>query len=149
MPRNTGGRKFKRKKKFSGVNQKRNREIVEKGPGQDYAKLTAALGEYRFRCITTDGEEKLAEVPGSFRRRYWFYAEDVVLVSIRSFEPRKCDILHKYNPSEIQTLTAEGKLPMLVKLDEENKQELMEEMEAPIENHNSDGEYETIDVEGL
>ena len=147
MPRNTGGRKFKRKKKFTGANQKRNREIEEKGPGQDYAKLTSALGEYRFRCITTDGEERLAEVPGSFRKRYWFYAEDVVLVSIRSFEPRKCDILHKYNPTEIQTLTANGKLPMLEKLDNEQKEEILEEMEEP--RGDSDGEYETIDVEGL
>ena len=147
MPRNTGGRKFKRKKKFTGANQKRNREIEEKGPGQDYAKLTAALGEYRFRCITTDGEERLAEVPGSFRKRYWFYAEDVVLVSIRSFEPRKCDILHKYNPTEIQTLTANGKLPMLEKLDNEQKEEILEEMEE--QRGDSDGEYETIDVEGL
>ena len=147
MPRNTGGRKFKRKKKFTGANQKRNREIEEKGPGQDYAKLTAALGEYRFRCITTDGEERLAEVPGSFRKRYWFYAEDVVLVSIRSFEPRKCDILHKYNPTEIQTLTANGKLPMLETLDNEQKQEILEELEEP--RGDSDGEYETIDVEGL
>lgn len=147
MPRNTGGRKFKRKKKFTGGNQKRNREIEEKGPGQDYAKLTAALGEYRFRCITTDGEERLAEVPGSFRKRYWFYAEDVVLVSIRSFEPRKCDILHKYNPTEIQTLTANGKLPMLETLDNEQKQEILEELEEP--RGDSDGEYETIDVEGL
>ena len=147
MPRNTGGRKFKRKKKFTGANQKRNREIEEKGPGQDYAKLTAALGEYRFRCITTDGEERLAEVPGSFRKRYWFYAEDVVLVSIRSFEPRKCDILHKYNPTEIQTLTANGKLPMLEKLENEQKEEILEELEEP--RGDSDGEYETIDVEGL
>jgi translation initiation factor 1A len=148
MPRNNnGGRKFKRKKKFTGANQKRNREIEEKGPGQDYAKLTAALGEYRFRCITTDGEERLAEVPGSFRKRYWFYAEDVVLVSIRSFEPRKCDILHKYNPTEIQTLTANGKLPMLETLDNEQKEEILEELEES--KGDSDGEYETIDVEGL
>ena len=96
MPNNRGGKKFKRGKKFSNFSRQ-TRELVYKQNDQEYARLDRNLGERRFEIMCSDGIQRIAHVPGSFAKRLWFNVGDYALVSMRSFEPNKCDILYKYN----------------------------------------------------
>jgi len=112
MPNNRGGKKFKRGKKFSNFT-KQTRELVYKQTDQEYARLDRNLGERRFEIMCSDGVQRIAHVPGSFAKRLWFNAGDYALVSMRSFEPNKCDILYKYNSNEIEQLRSENKLGCL------------------------------------
>tara|TARA_Y100000813_G_C24162860_1_gene352850 strand:+ start:2440 stop:2976 length:537 start_codon:yes stop_codon:yes gene_type:complete len=128
MPRkNPGGRKFRRSKKFGGFREK---DLKEKEHGQKYGFLTSALGNMRFECLCDDGVVRLAHVPGSFRGRYYFRKEDHVLVSIRSFEQNKCDILHRYQEEHVRLLTSKGALDAIHAKDQPN---LMDEMELESE----------------
>lgn len=113
MPNNRGGKKFKRGKKFSNFNSRQTRELVYKQSDQEYARLDRNLGERRFEIMCSDGIQRIAHVPGSFAKRLWFNVGDYVLVSMRSFEPNKCDILYKYNSNEIEQLRSENKLGSL------------------------------------
>ena len=113
MPNNRGGKKFKRGKKFSNFGSKQTRELVYKQNEQEYARLDRNLGERRFEITCSDGVQRIGHVPGSFAKRLWFNVGDYALVSMRSFEPNKCDFLYKYNTNEIQQLRSENKLGSL------------------------------------
>jgi len=125
MPRNSkGGKKFKRTKKFTaGI---KNREMVYKQPEQLYAILEKNHGNLVFDCTCDDNKGRRAVVAGSFRKRVWFREGDVVLVSIRSFEPHKCDILYKYNPAEIEILKNQNLFNYLLDKQPEDMEELVE-----------------------
>ncbi len=122
--KNSGGKKFRRSKKFAGAF--RERELPEKATGQKYGKLILALGNMQFQCLCDDGIIRRAHVPGSFYRRYYFRKDDHVLVSIRSFEQEKCDLLHKYHDDHVRQLASEGHLDFI---DAYEKESLPMEME--------------------
>lgn len=142
MPKNGGGKKFKRGKKFSS--NQRQRELPEKAEGQQYAVLTAKRGDCRFDCMTANKQICSARVPGSFRKRVWCNVDDIVLVSVRPYDPTMVDILYKYNHSEAEQLKRDGQLPMLddPNLIEEDIiiTENNEEKENEEEEQNSDGD---------
>lgn len=142
MARNSkGGKKFKRTKKFTaGI---KNREMVYKQPEQLYAVLEKNHGNLVFDCICDDNKERRALVAGSFRKRVWFREGDVVLVSIRSFEPHKCDILYKYNPAEIEILKNQNLFNYLLDKVPEDMEELVEsESESEDESEDEDEDEE-------
>lgn len=138
-----GGSKHKRRKKFTGVGG-RSKEVEYKTTGQDYGLITKALGDAKFECITPDGDVKFASVPGSFRKRVWIRVDDVVLVSIRQFEPNKVDIIHKYSPDHIKQLMNEGKLKMM-----EDKKDPDEEELSDVVQEGEESDYETVDVDDI
>ena len=45
------------------------------------------------------------------RKKVWINQGDIVLVSIREFQPDKCDVILKYHPDEARTLKTMGELP--------------------------------------
>ena len=116
--RNSGGKKFRRSKKFVGAFKER--ELPEKSTGQKYGKLINALGNMQFQCLCDDGIVRRAHVPGSFYRRYFFRKDDHVLVSIRSFEQDKCDLLHKYHDEHVRILTSNGDLDFITASEKQN-----------------------------
>lgn len=124
MPnKNPGGRKFRRSKKFGGFREK---DLKEKEHGQKYGLLTNALGNMRFECLCDDGVVRLAHVPGSFRGRYYFRKEDHVLVSIRSFEQSKCDLLHRYQEEHVRLLTSKGALDAIYAKEQPTDEDMIE-----------------------
>ena len=58
-------------------------------------------------------------IRGSMRKKVWIKINDVVLVSIRDFEPNKGDIIYKYTPGEILFLKKEGEIPDDLKFGDE------------------------------
>ena len=88
-----------------------------------YAKVIKAYGSGRFEVsLVRYIEEKpilsdtsvMAILPGRMKKQKWKHfvsASDFVLVSIRSFEEGKVDILHKYDQSHVQQLKGLNEIP--------------------------------------
>lgn len=55
-----------------------------------------------------DGAERLCRIRGKMLGREWVNVGDVVLVSVRSFEPDKADICWKYQAHEVDKLRRWG-----------------------------------------
>tara|TARA_B100001094_G_C18188240_1_gene805310 strand:+ start:955 stop:1569 length:615 start_codon:yes stop_codon:yes gene_type:complete len=91
-----GGNKFKKMKKgFGEVITKL--EIADKF--QNYAQVISMLGDGRvkIKCIINDKiVDKLGIIRGSMRKRQWINSGDIIIVSIRDFEPNKCDVIYVY-----------------------------------------------------
>lgn len=134
MVKNTfGGKNAKKRAKKFVNNRNTTRQIEKKQDDQEYAKLTKKMGDCRFECVCSDGITRVAHVAGKFRKRWWFQLDEFVLVSIRiGIDPTKCDILHKYNQTEVEQLRSEGLLEKIITEDidlEEFEEELFEENE--------------------
>jgi translation initiation factor 1A len=77
---------------------------------QAYARVTKMLGNGRLLCVSTDGIERMGKIRGGMRRSEWISVGDIVLVSLRDFQEKKCDVLMRYTPDEVRTLRKIGEL---------------------------------------
>lgn len=91
-----GGNKFKKMKRGTG-------EVLTKletaDNFQNYAQVISMLGDGRIKikCIINDKIlDKLGIIRGSMRKRQWINSGDIVIVSVRDFEPDKCDVVYVY-----------------------------------------------------
>ena len=106
MP-NLGGKNQKKKKKT----QAEDRECRFKDESEEYAQIIKILGDGRFQCKCADGVERVAHVRGKMRKRIWLANGDIILVSLREFEPEKCDVVEKYKEKEVAKLKKAGEIP--------------------------------------
>ena len=107
-----GGNKTKKQKKV--VDDFVERELVFKNieDYQEYGQVTKILGNKRFDVNCFDNKQRLAHAGGSLKRKKVFVKlGDVILVSIRTFEDSKCDILHVYNQKEVKRLKNLNEIP--------------------------------------
>ena len=109
MPKNTGMGGNKRKKGKKQVQE--DRELRIKEESEEYAQITKILGDGRFQCKCADGVDRIAHVRGKMRKRTWLANGDIILVSIREFEPEKCDVVEKYKEKEVAKLKSVGEIP--------------------------------------
>lgn len=81
--------------------------------GQQYARVTRRLGDGRFEVqCAGDGASRLAHVRGKLWKRAWVGVHDLVLVSLRTWQDQKADIVHKYTGDEERQLARSGELPV-------------------------------------
>lgn len=106
------------KKKKRGKNSKNKRGAVTtkraiafKDDMQEYVVMIKMLGDRRIMVRLPDTSEKLAIIPGRFRKRCWMKAGDVLLASYREFQANKLDIVHKYTPDEARQLVGYKEIP--------------------------------------
>ena len=109
MPKNTGMGGNKRKKGKKQVQE--DRELTYKGESEEYAQVIKILGDGRFECNCADGVKRVAHVRGKMRQRIWIANGDIILVSLRDFEPEKCDVVEKYKEKEVAKLKKAGEIP--------------------------------------
>ena len=109
MPKNTGMGGNKRKKGKKQVQE--DRELAYKGESEEYAQVIKLLGDGRFECNCADGVKRIAHVRGKMRKRIWIANGDIILVSLRDFEPEKCDVVEKYKEKEVAKLKKAGEIP--------------------------------------
>ena len=102
-------KKIKRKKK--PVSQKQRSIEFAESDAQQYAKIVNMLGDRRVTVTFADASERLALIPGRFRKRVWMTRGDIVLVSVRDFQDDKVDIIHKYRADEARSLCSYGEIP--------------------------------------
>ena len=82
-----------------------------KGESEEYAQVIKILGDGRFECNCADGVKRIAHVRGKMRKRVWIANGDIILVSLREFEPEKCDVVEKYKEKEVAKLKKAGEIP--------------------------------------
>jgi len=104
-------KKSSKSKSKTSEEKEKNRELEFKQDMEEYAKVTSLLGDRKIKIILADGSESMGVIPGKFRKRIWIAVDDVVLVSRRSFEVGKMDVLHKYTESEIRNLIQYLEIP--------------------------------------
>ena len=112
MPKkNKGGNKHRRSKNnFS----QENNNLLLKEEGQEYALVTNMKGGGRCDVLLPDNSEKIGIIRGKLRKkRSWIGVGDLVLIGVRDYEEGKCDIIHKYSPSQIQGLKKNKELPLV------------------------------------
>ena len=87
------------------------RAVEFKDDMQEYVVMTKMLGDRRIMVRLPDTSEKLAIIPGRFRKRCWMKAGDVLLASYREFQENRLDIVHKYTPEEARQLVNYKEIP--------------------------------------
>lgn len=129
MPRGNqkGGKKHKRGKKE--YNESKTLRLKE--DGQEYAQITACKGNCRFTVMCFDGKERMAIMCGAMRKREFVNMKDIVLVSLRDFQDDKCDIIQKYDDTQIHQLKSDKHIPEFIKTSEES--DFCEEIDGGIE----------------
>ena len=108
MGKNTGGGKNHKKGKSVGSTHKR--ELRFREDLEDYALVEKVLGDCRLECLCTDGSQRVCHIRGKFRKRVWMTVGDIVLISLREFEDKKADVIHKYTPDEVIMLRDRGEI---------------------------------------
>ena len=122
-----GGKKHKRGKK-EGYGTK---PLRLKEDGQEYAQITACKGNCRFDVKCFDGTDRIAILCGTMRKREFVNMKDIVLVSLRDFQDDKCDIIQKYDDTQIHQLKSDKHIPEFIKTSEET--DFCEEIDGGIE----------------
>lgn len=85
-----------------------NSELITADEMQTYAMVMRALGDRRFHCQCSDGQERQCKIRGKFRGRLYIQVHDILLVSLREDEPEKADIIQRYRPEEVHELKKIG-----------------------------------------
>jgi translation initiation factor 1A len=125
------------KKKVQG-----ERELSFKEEMQEYAQIIRLLGDSRFEVQCMDGVKRVAHVRGKMHKKSWVASGDLILVSLREYEPEKCDIILKYNEEEVRKLKTMKEIPESIKVNEENKQNADDNDDVEFFGHGDDDDDE-------
>lgn len=123
MPKNKGkgGKKVKRGK--GGVEEGRPLQLAMKecfvGPDgkettqrmQVYAQVEKILGGGRLTANCFDGKQRMCIICGKMWKKQWVGVSDIVLVSLRSFQDDKADVILRYSSDEARQLQKLNELP--------------------------------------
>jgi translation initiation factor 1A len=92
---------------------------------QEYAQILKSYGNSRFEVKCFDGKNRTAHAPGSLKKKKIFVKNnDVIIVSLRSFDDSKCDILYVYNAREVKELKKLDEIPSDINVDENESKEV-------------------------
>lgn len=117
MPKNKGkGGKNRRRGKNESEGTKR--ELIYKSEEQAYGQVIRMLGGGRLEVYCFDGQTRLAHIRGKLRKKVWINQGDIILLSLRSFQDDKCDVLLKYTPDEARALKSCKEIPEGAKINE-------------------------------
>ena len=108
MPKNFGKGGNKRKKGKKPLQE--TREFRFKEECEEYARIIKLLGDGRFQCTCSDGVDRIGHLRHKMWKKVWLKCGDVVLISLRDYEPEKCDIIDKYTEKEIAKLLKNGEI---------------------------------------
>jgi len=78
-----------------------------------YAVVDQKLGGPHLRVICEDGKERVARIPGKFRRRVWISVGDVLIVKLWEYRKDRCDVVYRYTKTEVEKLREGGYLKPL------------------------------------
>lgn len=107
-----GGKGHRKNKKPVAQTNIKNMEYREEG--EEYARVTALLGNGRVRVQLPNKTEKLAIIPGRMKKKRYgnfITVDDITLVGVRSYQQDKVDVLYRYNPEQVLILQAKKELP--------------------------------------
>lgn len=113
----------------------KKRELNFKEEGEAYGQIIKILGNGRFEVRCDDRVVRMCHIRGKMHKKVWINNEDIVLISKRSFEDKKADIILKYTPEEVRKLKSLGELKDLV---DEDEMRMEEEVEFSNEDNEDD-----------
>lgn len=87
------------------------REIPLPGEGQVICVVTGAMGAEWIKVICTDNVERIARIPGKFRKRVWISPGDLVLCAPWDFRGDRADVIYRYEKHEKKYLLDKGIVP--------------------------------------
>lgn len=103
----------KKKGHVNSNTEDKKRELIIKEDNEEYGRIEKNLGDGRFNVNLATGVSMICILAKRFRKKQkkggnkcekvFICIGDIILVSFRSFE-NKCDIIHKYEKSEITKL---------------------------------------------
>lgn len=126
MPKNKGkgGKSYRSGKK---LNENTRRELLLKSEGLEYGIITTVLGGAKVHVKPFySNDTKLGYIRGPIYKKEWITKDDIVLISLRDFEPSKCDIVWKYKDYEIKQLQKSGEIPSDSSLQDESNFDFIE-----------------------
>jgi translation initiation factor 1A len=94
------------KSRFTGLDT--GRKLVLKEDGQEYAIISKILGCRKFTAVCFDGKSRIAIVRS---KRLRIIQDMTVLVSLREFDDKTADIIHKYDNNEVRQLESLKEIP--------------------------------------
>lgn len=100
MPR----KRAPKNRKSKGSSNQVKRNLLLKDDMQEYGQVTKVLGGRQFTITFQGGTTKIGIVRS---KRLRISNEMFVLVSLRDFDEKRCDIIHKYTPDEVRKLQKE------------------------------------------
>lgn len=107
MPKNT---KKAKNAKSKGSGEKAKRILEFKADSEEYARVEKLLGDRRVSVILPDKSTMLARIAGRLRKQR-ITIGDVVLISYRSFQDDKSDVIHVYTRDEVAKLILQQEIP--------------------------------------
>ena len=110
MVKNKGGNKTKKISRKQLQNETRRRTINElmKEEGQEYAIVRKINGGGRFNLICADKTERIGIARATLKRNKKFIELGrLILVSLRDFEEKFCDVIDTYDGAEVELLVKE------------------------------------------
>lgn len=103
MPKNIHGGNKAKSSKNSNINVEAEL-VLKEGTDQVYAKVNKLLGSSMLEVQCFDGQKRLGLIRGSMKKKNWILLNDIVLVSLRSYQDKKCDIIARYTPEQVREL---------------------------------------------
>jgi initiation factor 1A len=91
---------------------------------QMYGQIIQMLGNCHVQVRCHDGKERRCVIRSGIKKKTRFFVDDVVLISLRSFQDDIADVLLKYTPDEVKRLKKNEKEAELLGTAIETKQEL-------------------------
>jgi translation initiation factor 1A len=92
-------------------NENKERELLFKLDGQEYAQVLRILGDRRVALSSFDGIARTGLIKGKMLNEE-IEKGDIVLIGLREFQHDKADVIHKYISHEIIKLQTYGELPL-------------------------------------
>lgn len=117
-----GGKKHKSKasKDFRSSININNMPFKDEKDGQQYAKVINRLGGNRLNLKNELGLEIQGVIPGRFRKKVWFAADDTIMIQSRQFNEKEYDVIYRYSEAEVKVLKNLGHLNCFYKTNEED-----------------------------
>jgi len=100
MTKNKGGKHFKK----AGHKESYDDVLVLKENEQEYAIVTKLLGDCNVEAECMDGVKRLCHIRGSIKKKCRILLGDTILVTLRSYQDSKADIVRKYSPEHTRQL---------------------------------------------
>ena len=87
--------------------------------GEVIGLIEQRVGGNRMIVKCLDGKERNCRIPGGRRRKLWIRAGDTLIVQPWEFEgDKKCDIIWKYNKTQVVWLKQRGFLKQMSEFEE-------------------------------
>ena len=84
--------------------------ILKEAGSTEYGSITKVLGNLNFEVKCYDNVTRIAHIRNVVKR-IKFAIGDIVLVSLRSFQDKRGDLIHRYSPEEVRALKNKFELP--------------------------------------